>query len=125
MFDAIFLRFVLVGLINTAIGYALMLLLFHVVGLHYGSAYFISYSIGFIISFLLNRSFVFSSQSDTLIKFLKFLLSFGIAYAVSYAVLFTSVEHAHIETTWAFLLSMLSYSMLFYLLNRYFTFKAL
>ncbi len=122
LIDKTFLRFVAVGVVNTIIGYAVILIFFHLVGLSYSLSYFLSYVIGIIISFFLNRQFVFFSNKNKLKEFTLFLLSFGISYGASYAGLHFIVEHHLIATDIAFFAGMVIYSTLFYLLNRYFTF---
>ena len=93
MFDKTFLRFVVVGMVNTVIGYAIIMLLFHLVGLTYSLSYFLSYVVGIIISFFLNRQFVFFSRNNKLTEFAKFLIAFGISYGASYLGLRFIVEH--------------------------------
>jgi putative flippase GtrA len=124
LFDATFVRFIVVGVINTAVGYALILILFHLVGFSYHISYLISYIFGFILSFFLNRRFVFFSQQSQLKEFLKFTLAFLFSYLASYALLFAMIESALLPTNIAFLLSMGLYSLLFYLLNRIVTFSS-
>ena len=123
LFDRTFFRFVAVGLVNTATGYATIMLLYLVIGLSYSYAYFISYIIGIVISFFLNRKFVFFSQNSKIREFAKFLLSFAISYAVSYAALYMVVEYHLLDTKIAFFAGMVVYSTIFYLLNRFITFK--
>lgn len=118
-----FIRFIIVGTINTLIGYAVILFLFHTVGLHYSYAYFLSYIIGMIISFFLHRRFVFFSKKSKLKEFIKFLIAFCISYGVSYMGLYAVMENQLLSPNYSFILSMLIYSILFYLLNKYMTFK--
>ena len=122
MIDATFFRFVGVGVINTIIGYLTIMLFFHIVGFSYSISYFLSYVIGIIISFFLNRKFVFFSDKKKLQEFIKFLIAFGVSYGVSYLGLRFIVEHNLIATDIAFFAGMVIYSTLFYLLNRYITF---
>ncbi|HGZ71158.1 MAG TPA: GtrA family protein [Nitratifractor sp.] len=123
IFDKTFLRFVGVGIINTLIGYATILFFFHIIGLNYSYSYFISYVIGIIISFFLNRRLVFFSNNNKVKEFIKFLIAFGISYIVSYIGLYLIVENRLIDTNYAFFAGMVIYSTLFYLLNRFVTFR--
>lgn len=123
IFDKTFLRFVGVGVINTLIGYATILFFFHIIGLNYSYSYFISYVIGIIISFFLNRKLVFFSNKSKIREFIKFLIAFGISYLVSYFGLYLIVENKLIDTNYAFFAGMVIYSTLFYLLNRFITFR--
>ena len=121
--DKTFLRFLIVGVINTLIGYAIIMFLFHLIGLSYSLSYFLSYMVGIIISFFLNRQFVFFSQKNKLTEFIKFIIAFCIAYGASYLGLRFIVEYHLINTNIAFFAGMVIYSLLFYLLNRHMTFK--
>ena len=122
-FDKIFLKFVIVGAFNTILGYITILLFFHIVGLTYSLSYLLSYIIGFIISFFLNKHFVFSSKKDKYKEFIKFLIAFGISYFISYLALRFIVENNLIPTDIAFFAGMVIYSTIFYLLNRFLTFR--
>ena len=122
MFDKTFLRFIVVGIINTIIGYTIIMLLFHLLGLSYTLSYFLSYIVGIIISFFLNRKFVFFSQNKKLKEFIKFLFAFIVSYSTSYLGLYLIVENHLLNTNIAFFAGMVIYSILFYLLNRYLTF---
>lgn len=122
MIDATFFRFVLVGIVNTLVGYAIIMLLFHVMGLGYALSYFLSYMVGIIISFFLNRHFVFFSQKSKAKEFLKFLIAFVLSYGVSYMGLYFIMENHLLSANIAFFAGMVIYSILFYLLNRYITF---
>ncbi len=123
VFDQTFLRFVLVGLVNTAIGYSIIIILFHLIGLSYSLSYFLSYVVGVIISFFLNRQFVFFSENDKLTEFFRFLIAFGVSYGVSYVALYILVEYHLLGENIAFFAGMVVYSTLFYLLNKHITFK--
>ena len=119
-----FVRFILVGIVNTIIGYSLIMLFFHVFGLTYGSSYFLSYVISFVISFFLNRRFVFFSKNKKMREFIKFSLSFFISYVISYIFLYLFVEYKIMDADIAFFAGMVIYSSLFYLLNRHVTFSS-
>jgi len=119
-----FIRFILVGIFNTILGYAIILFLFHIVNLSYSLAYLLSYIIGFVISYFLTRSFVFQSQQKKYREFMKFVVAFGIAYGCSYLILHLLIEHKILPINMSFLVGMIVYSLCFYLFNKYITFKS-
>jgi len=121
--DATFFRFVMVGVVNTIIGYSIIMVLYHLIGLSYSLSYFLSYIVGILVSFFLNRKFVFYSKNNKLAEFLKFLVAFGVSYSVSYFALFLLMEWSMLNPNIVFFIGMVIYSTLFYLLNRYITFK--
>ena len=121
--DITFFKFVIVGVFNTLLGYTTIMIFYHLIGLKYSTSYLLSYIIGFIISFFLNKHFVFGSKKDKLKEFLKFLSAFAISYYISYLGLKVIVENNLIPTDIAFFIGMVIYSTIFYLLNRFITFK--
>ena len=123
--NSTFIRFVFVGIVNTIIGYSLIMLFFHFFHLTYGTSYLLSYIIAFLISFILNRKFVFLSNNNKLQEFIKFILSFLISYSVSYIFLYIVVEYGILDENIAFFGGMAIYSLIFYLLNKHITFKKL
>ena len=68
IFDPTFFRFIVVGCINTLVGYGVMFGLYNLAGLHtWGDAgYWISsaanYIVGSVVSFFLNKHFTFRNQ---------------------------------------------------------------
>ncbi|MFS0822090.1 GtrA family protein [Bacillus sp. 1P02SD] len=58
-----FVRFLLVGVINTLVGLSSILLLLHIVGFSYWLATFVGNSLGAGISYILNRRFTFGSKA--------------------------------------------------------------
>lgn len=66
------LRFALIGGVNTAIDFALLLLL-SAVGVNKYVANFISTSVAFIFSFFANRTFTFKSSGSAKREFIPFL----------------------------------------------------
>ncbi|SJN56899.1 GtrA family protein [Vibrio ruber] len=56
------LRFALVGMLNTGTSYILFVILYQLLG-YYLVASILSYMIGMLISFMLNRGFVFKSSA--------------------------------------------------------------
>jgi len=79
-----FVRFLLVGCVNTIIGFFIIFLLLNI----FNAGYFIStiagYSVGSIISFLLNRYYTFKHQGYLFYSYLKYFIIFAISYIFSY-----------------------------------------
>lgn len=66
------LRFGIIGVVNTALDFTLLLLL-NSVGVNKYIANFISTSVAFIFSFFANRTFTFKSSGDAKRQFIPFL----------------------------------------------------
>ncbi|RSD25501.1 GtrA family protein [Mesobacillus subterraneus] len=83
--DHPFIRFLLVGMLNTLIGMGMMLLLSN--GLHwpYSFATFTGNMIGAIFSFLLNRSFTFRSGISARKGIPRFAMVIILSYSVSFS----------------------------------------
>lgn len=59
-----FIRFLLVGIVNTAVGLSIMLFLMNALELSYWISTFIGNGTGAVTSFLLNRTFTFKSDIE-------------------------------------------------------------
>lgn len=138
IFDPVFFRFILVGIVNTMVGYGVMFGLWNLAGLHtWGSAgYWISsaanYIVGSVVSFFLNKHFTFRNQEKGAKVVLRFILNISVCWLIAYGL-------AQPAVTWALSglalspqvqgnLTMLIGSGLFVVLNyfgqRFFAFKS-
>lgn len=77
-----FLRFLVVGGLNTLFGYGVFALLV-LSGLHYAAAAFLATVVGVLFNFRTTGRFVFGSRDDRLL--LRFVLVYGVTYAVGVA----------------------------------------
>nr|WP_309100246.1 GtrA family protein [Fredinandcohnia onubensis] len=80
-----FIRFLLVGLINTIVGLSSIFLLLHVAGLSYWLSTFLGNSVGAIVSYLLNRRFTFNSKATFGRSIPLFILVILCCYFLSYS----------------------------------------
>ena len=136
--DPTFFRFILVGVINTLVGYGVMFGLWNLAGLHtWGDVgYWISsaanYVIGSIVSFFLNKHFTFRNREKGSAVVVRFVINISVCYLLAYGL-------AKPAVTWALAgfgfsgqllgnLTMLFGSGLFVILNylgqRFFAFKS-
>jgi putative flippase GtrA len=84
-----FIRFVLIGLVNTGLTYVLYLLLLFVVP--YTIAYSISYIAGIFLSYFLNSKFVFKTKLQ-LSKALQFPLVYIVQYLLGLVLIYVLVD---------------------------------
>ena len=138
LLDPTLFRFILVGLVNTAVGYGVMFGLYNLAGLHtWGdTGYWISsaanYIIGSIVSFFLNKHFTFRNQEKGLGVVLRFALNIAVCWALAYGIAKPVTVWALSNTGWSDQiqgnLSMLVGSGLFVFLNyfgqRFFAFRS-
>ncbi|MFS0863617.1 GtrA family protein [Fredinandcohnia sp. 179-A 10B2 NHS] len=81
-----FIRFLLVGLLNTLVGLSCMFLLLHLLGTSYWVATFIGNSIGAAVSYLLNKRFTFASKVALWKSIPLFVVVILSCYVFSYSV---------------------------------------
>ncbi|MBS4174083.1 GtrA family protein [Bacillus sp. FJAT-49736] len=79
-----FIRFLLVGIINTIIGLTSMFLLLHLFHLTYWLSTFIGNTIGCIASYFLNKSFTFKSERSFGSSIFRFIVVILSCYFISY-----------------------------------------
>lgn len=79
-----FVRFLLVGFVNTCVGLCIIFFLLNAVHLSYWVSTFTGNAIGACVSFFLNRSFTFNSQVSFQRGLPKFMTIILICYVVSY-----------------------------------------
>ncbi len=138
IFDPTFFRFILVGILNTAVGYGVMFGLWNLAGLHtWGdSGYWISsaanYIVGSIVSFFLNKHFTFRNQEKGSAVVIRFILNITLCWFISYGLAKPAVTQLlsglALSEQLRGNLTMLIGSGLFVILNyfgqRFFAFKA-
>lgn len=83
-FDATFLRFILVGVVNTLVGTAIMFFCFNVLEWNYWISSALNYIVGSIVSYLLNKRYTFQQKGHDLYTILKFIMNITICYVLAY-----------------------------------------
>jgi len=117
------IRFLLVGLVNAISGYTLIILLYSLLNFNFYLSNFIGYLFGLMISFTLNRNFVFKAQGKIIVQFLKFILSFFLSYFLNIFVFYISSEFINLNYYLALIIASLFYSISFFISCNFFTFK--
>ena len=79
-----FVRFIMVGIVNTCVGLGIMYFLLDGIHLGYWVSSFIGNSIGAVVSYFLNRRFTFQSHAAILKSGFRFTLAILLCYFVSY-----------------------------------------
>lgn len=119
-------RFGLVGLANTALGFGVIAALDIGLGVNRQVANALGYAAGMVLSFVLNRTFVFRSRDRSRATAPKFVASLLIAFCLNQAVLFAVSQvlgHSTPERLAAQLVAMASYTGSFFLLCRLWVFR--
>ncbi|MEK4029462.1 MULTISPECIES: GtrA family protein [Bacillaceae] len=92
-----FIRFVIIGGINTFNYYAVYLMLHVLVGWMYMPSHVLAFLVSFVLSFFLNSYFTFKVK-PTLAKFLKFPLSQAVNFTVSSLFMYVFIEYFQINS---------------------------
>jgi len=120
-------RFVVIGGINTVIGYALFVLLQltagHVIG-YLGSLYG-SYLLGVTIAFVLHRRFTFQAHGtgNTFVDFVRFASVYVVSLAVNTVVLPVLVEFVGLDPLVAQAITVVVTTLVSYFGHKYFSFR--
>jgi putative flippase GtrA len=137
LLDSSFIRFLIVGVINTLVGTAVMFGLYNLAGLHtWGQlGYWLStignYTVGSVVSFFLNKHYTFKNKEKGKAVVIRFVINIAVCMTLAYGIAQKCVELALAGTFLSQQLqgniSMLVGMGLFVLLNyfgqRFFAFK--
>ena len=137
IFDPTLFRFILVGCVNTLVGYGVMFGLYNLAGLHklgepgewISSA--ANYIIASVVSFFLNKHFTFRNQEKGAGVVLRFALNIAVCWLLAYGMTQPLMEWLlsgmELSPQWEGNLTLLAGSGLFVVLNyfgqRFFAFR--
>ena len=127
--DKIFMKFVMVGIVNTLIGTTIMFGFYNVFNLNYWISSASNYIIGSLVSYLLNKNFTFRFREKGYYSLLRFiiniltcyLLAYGIAKPIMHWIL--SDFNKTIQENISMLLGMCLFVVFNYLGQRFFAFR--
>ena len=118
-----FLKFAVVGVLNTAVHYAVFLLLFSGVGMNYLIASALGYGVGTINSYLLNRRWTFRSGDSRIVgEMIRFGAVNVIALVANAGILFALVSTFHLDPRIAQLIAIVGSLGINFTLNKLWTF---
>ena len=120
-------RFLIVGGVNTVIGYGLFALLQLTVGdvIGYLGSLYISTAIAVLIAFVLHRRFTFrvSGSGSVLRDFLRFASVYAVSLAINTAILPVLVELAHLDPLVAQAITIVVTTLISYFGHKLFSFR--
>lgn len=85
-FDEKLLKFIIVGIINTLVGMAIMFSLYNIFNCGYWFSSAANYVLTSILSYVLNRRFTFGSTGSVLRTALRFALNIALCYLLAYGI---------------------------------------
>lgn len=118
------IRYLLVGLLNTAVGYGIIFILMYGFGVNPELSNAIGYLFGLVVSYTMNRRFTFESKEKRLKEFSKFLGVFAIAYSLNFITLVALIRWLHVEKGVSQILASVVYVGVSFVLSKYYTFAA-
>lgn len=118
------LRYLLVGLVNTAVGYGCILLLRYGLHWHDLAANTAGYALGACVSYVLNRSYTFRSRNQHRHALPRFVLMVGLCYALNAGVLLLALHWLGLPSYVGQALAMVTYNVAFFVISRQFVFNS-
>lgn len=86
IFDIKLLKFLLVGILNTIVGYLLTILFMNVINLGYWPSTALSYILASVMSYFLNKYFTFKNTEKGIKPVLRFSLNIAVCYLLAYGI---------------------------------------
>lgn len=127
--DKTLLKFIIVGLINTAFGTAIMFGLYNILHCNYWISSAANYILGSLLSYFLNKYFTFENQERGWKPILRFTVNIIVCYTVAYGVakplvaaIMSNFEKNVTENV-AMFIGMCLFVCLNYIGQRFFAFK--
>jgi len=123
------IRFLFVGVINTCVGAGTMFLLYNLCNVSYWYSSIANYIVGGICSFFLNKFFTFQNKERSWKQVIYFIFTVAFCYLVAYGVSKPLAQYAlssyclAIQENVAMALGTCLYTLLNYLIQKFFVFK--
>ena len=127
--DGKLVRFLIVGVINTLVGTAIMFGLYNLARAGYWFSSAANYILTSILSFFLNKYFTFRSRGFSLKQVLRFALNIAVCYLLAYGIARPAVWHLFagagkgMQDNAAMLAGMCLFTGFNYLGQRFFAFR--
>lgn len=127
--DIRFLKFMVVGVVNTVVGTAVMFVMYNVFHQSYWISSASNYVVGSILSYFLNKFFTFESKKKSLSQVLKFVLNISLCYLVAYGIAKPAVtwmlqgQQGALRDNLAMVVGMVLFTLLNYIGQRAYVFK--
>lgn len=129
IFDRTILKFLIVGVVNTLFGTAVMFSLYNLAGCSYWISSAANYILGSILSFFLNKYFTFQNKERPWRQVVRFTVNIAACYLVAYGAakpavrMLLSGQSVSIQENAAMLVGMCLFTGLNYFGQRFFAFR--
>jgi putative flippase GtrA len=118
-----FIRFLIVGIINTLVGLSIIYMNKWVFGLGDIISNIVGYSVGLTVSFNLNSKWTFKYSGKYVSAITKFMFVFIIAYSVNLITVMICIKVLHINSYLSQAIGVPPYTIIFYLGSKLFAFR--
>lgn len=128
--DKTFIKFIIVGVINTLVGTAIMFGVYNLAGASYWVSSAANYILASILSYVLNKKFTFGHEGHVLKSGLRFAVNIAVCYLIAYgiakpaAMAVLADASQTVQENVAMLIGMCLFTGLNYIGQRMFVFKA-
>lgn len=129
LLDAKFWKFIIVGVINTIVGTAIMFGFYNFLNFSYWTSSAANYILTSILSYFLNKYFTFQHKGSTWKSALRFIINIAVCYLLAYGIakpltllLLTDMSQ-RVQDNVAMFVGMVLFTLLNYLGQRFFAFK--
>lgn len=129
MIDKRLFKFLIVGMINTLVGTAIMFGAYNILGCSYWVSSAANYILASILSYVLNKKFTFEHEGDLTKSGIRFIINIAVCYFIAYgiakpfAILMLSGSSITIQENVAMFVGMCIFTGLNYFGQRFFVFK--
>ena len=129
LYDKTFLKFIIVGIINTIVGAGVMFSLYNIFHCSYWFSSIMNYVVGSIVSFFLNKYFTFKSKFFSFKEVLYFTVNIAVCFFIAYglakpfAIYILSGYSKSMQENTAMFIGMVIFTGLNYLSQRFIVFK--
>jgi len=118
-----FSRFIMVGVFNTLFGYCVIFACMYLARMSPEASNMTGYTIGLIVSYILNRNFTFNSKQSRTTEIIRFLAVFVVAYSSNFAILVILIHKVGLHEGMSQIFAGVVYVVTSYLMNKYYVFK--
>ena len=129
LFDITFWKFILVGIVNTLVGTAVMFGCYNLLHFSYWVSSAANYVVGSVVSYFLNKNFTFRNKSKDPMVLVRFVINITVCYLLAYGIAkplvrrILSGSSVSIQENGAMLVGMCLFVGLNYLGQRFFAFR--
>jgi polyisoprenyl-phosphate glycosyltransferase len=117
------IRYLLVGVVNTLVGLSTIYLAMYFLQMNLASSNAFGYTIGIMVSFVLNKKWTFDNQDHVVYSFLRYLLVLLVAYVANLATVLFADSHFDLNPYLSQALGIIPYTTIGFLGSRYFAFR--